>query len=297
MQAITSTQIWRGMGYGKLLQRTLFGAPKTVAIPDPANYDLNGAADSKELRKLALGLLFNVADEPLKSTAADSLDTVEKINGQGIFLKPSTATYPDSVFGEQMKRTQQLIQASADPSIDVNLETVMMDYGDWDNHTQMGPTPTPGDPNGEGMHNRMKDVFESMAAFYTDLKTHAPNANYTLAIVSEFGRRLTANGNAGVDHGKGLPMAIMGSSGVNGQNVFTMLSDNKTPGWAGLQAHSVLQTGSTTSYNLLDTIDYRRVLGEILEKRLGLTQAEVRGVFPGYDYGLFPETSSVGALL
>ena len=35
MNKVVSTQSWRGMGYSKILQRTLFGAPKTVAIPDP----------------------------------------------------------------------------------------------------------------------------------------------------------------------------------------------------------------------------------------------------------------------
>ena len=35
----------------------------------------------------------------------------------------------------------------------------------------------------------MKDLMESMAAFYTDLQTHAPTANWTFALMTEFGRR------------------------------------------------------------------------------------------------------------
>lgn len=304
MQAVTSTQPWRGMGYSKILQRTLFGAPKTIAIPDPMNFDLNGDPNTKDLRKLGLEFSYLFSDEPLKSAGADSLETVEKINNPLIFSKPSTSVYPPgSMFGGQLQKVQQLIQASADPTIDLCLETVMIDYGNWDNHTQMGPTPdTPANPSSEGMHNRMKDVWESLEAMYLDLQNHAPNANYTFVFMTEFGRRITANGSAGVDHGKGSLMAVMGNGGINGKNVFSMLpnpsgGDGVTPGWAGLQAHSELQSGAPNSYNLTDTIDYRRVLGEIMEKRVGLTPAEVRGAFPGYDYGLNPETMPVGALL
>lgn len=297
MQNFTSSQSWRGMGYSKLLQRTLFGAPKTVAIPDPMNYDLNGTASTIALRKLGIELLYKVSDEPLKSNAADSLDTVKKINNPAIFAKPSTAAYPvGSMFGAQLKKVQQLIQASADTNIDVCLETVMIDYGGWDNHVLMGPTPnTVANPSGEGMHNRMKDVFDSMAAMYADLKTHAPTANYTMVFMTEFGRRITANGSSGVDHGAGSLMAIMGSnhtaspSLIKGKNVYTMLpnpagGDGVTPGWAGLQTHSVLQGGATASYNLLKNIDYRRVLGELLDKRAGLDTTKVRNTFPGYIY-------------
>jgi uncharacterized protein (DUF1501 family) len=302
MGNVTSTQTWRGMGYSKILQRTLFGAPSTIAIPDPTNYDLNGEASSQLLRKYALEYLFNVADEPLKSTAANSLETLAKINDPAIFALPSTATYPASFFGAQLRNVQKLIQATASSSINVALETVMIDYGDWDNHNMMGPTPnTVANPSTEGMHNRMRDVFGSLKAFYTDLQTHAPTANYTVVLMTEFGRRISANANAGVDHGRGSLMAILGSGGVNGGNVYTMLppvsGGGVTPGWAGLSAHSELQDGSMTSHNLKVTIDYRRVLGEILEKRMSFTPAEVRSSFPGYDYGLYADTMPIGALI
>ena len=259
---------------------------------------------------MSLQYLFNVSDEPMKSAAADSLSTVDQINDPLIFQKPSTATYPaGSFFGAQLQNIQKLIQASADTSIPVNLETVMIDYGGWDNHANMGPTVnTPADPSNEEMHNRMKDLFESMNAFYTDLQTHEPNASYTFVVLTEFGRRITANGDAGVDHGKGSLMVVMGSSGINGQNVFTMLpnpsgGDGVTPGWNGLQAHSVVQSGTgpgtsfPASYNMLNTIDYRRVLGEILEKRLMLSPMDASDAFPGFGYGSGPEKNPIGALL
>jgi len=283
-----SPSLLRGFGWGKFLQRTLFGAPKTVAIPDPANYNLGGVPASEALRKLAVEYLYNVSDEPLKSTAANSLATLAEINATGIFTKPSTASYPNSPFGVQLKRLQQLIQASADPTIALNLETVMLDYGDWDNHINLGPQSM---ISGGGMYYRVKDVFAAIAAFHEDLKVHAPGANYTFVAMTEFGRRITANGDDGVDHGRGSLMWVFGPPGtVRGRNVYTMLpvvggGQGTVPGWAGLSAHAELQGGTANSYNVISNIDYRRVLGEIVEKRLLLTHSQIStGVFPSYPY-------------
>jgi len=301
MNASAPVSNLRGFGWGKFLPRTLFGAPKTVAIPDPTNYGLGGEVNSEALRKLAIEYLYNVSDEPLKTTAANSLATLTEINAAGIFTKPSTAGYPTSPFGTQMKRLQQLIQASADPAISLNLETVMLDYGNWDNHTELGPL---ANISTGGMYYRVKDVFSAMAGFHEDLALHAPGANYTFVVMSEFGRRITANGDDGVDHGRGSLMWVFGPPGtVNGRNVYTMLpvvggGAGVTPGWSGLQAHSELQGGSTTSHNLIANIDYRRVLGEIVEKRLMLTPTQIAmSVFPNYAYGSSPQTASLGVLV
>jgi uncharacterized protein (DUF1501 family) len=296
-----SNSLLRGFGWGKFLQRTLFGAPKTVAIPDPANYNLGGVSASEALRKLAIEYLYNVSDEPLRSTAANSLATLAEINATGIFTKPTTASYPNSPFGTQLKRLQQLIQASADPNIALNLETVMLDYGDWDNHTSLGAQST---TSGGGMYYRVQDVFTAIAAFHQDLQTHAPTANYTFVAMTEFGRRITANGDDGVDHGRGSLMWVFGPPGtVRGRNVYTMLpvaggGQGTTPGWSGLLAHSELQDGTTNSYNVISNIDYRRVVGEIVQKRLVLTGSQIStGVFPNFPYGSAPQFAALDLLV
>lgn len=304
MQPGTSTQAWRGMAYGKLLQRTLFGAPSTISIPDPTNYDLNGLSSSLALRKLGLEFLFNVSDDPLKTIAADSLETIDKLATSGIFPGPTPPqAYPATPFGTRMSNVAQLVRATADATIDVAVETVMLDYGDWDNHINIGPNPT-GSAATEQMHLRTKDVFDTLESFYLDMKSNASTANYTVVLMTEFGRRITANATAGVDHGKGSLMVVMGNLGVvDGGRVLTMLPNptpglgGVTPGWNGLASHNVLQDGTTNSYNLLDTIDYRRVLGEILEKRLGLSTSQVQACFPGYAYASTPDMAPIGVLL
>ena len=105
-------------------------------------------------------------------------------------------------------------------------------------------------------------------AFYTDMLDFADRV--TLVVVSEFGRRLRENENAGTDHGHGNMMMVLGGN-VNGGHVYT------SP-WPGLQT-GALDEG----VDLAITTDYRRVLSEILIRRLG--NAHLGAVFPGYrDY-------------
>lgn len=295
---------WRGMGYGKLLQRTLFGAPGTISIPDLADFDLNGSLSTASLRKLVLEGLYNVSDEPLKSAALNSLEIVDALNTPHLFDEPDPDLYPTSPFGQQMKRVQQLMCSTLPP-----LETIMLTYGGWDDHALLGPTPhTTANPSSENMHLRMKDLFDTLAVFYAEMQSQGPNTNYTLCFATEFGRRITANSNAGIDHGKGSLMGIMGSSGINGRKVFTMLPSHggggTTPGWNGLEAHSVLQSGTgmgtsyDASYNMRDTIDYRRVLGELFDRRLMFSTVQVDAVFPGYAYkSAQPDTHPIGVFL
>jgi uncharacterized protein (DUF1501 family) len=78
--------------------------------------------------------------------------------------------------------------------------------------------------------------------------------------LSEFGRRVAENGSGGVDHGYGNVSFVLGG-GVNGGSVYGT--------WPGL-ATDQLQAG-----DLKATTDYRSVLGEILEKRCGLSASTV----------------------
>ena len=78
--------------------------------------------------------------------------------------------------------------------------------------------------------------------------------------LSEFGRRVAENGSGGVDHGYGNVSFVMGG-GVNGGKVYGT--------WPGLTPAKLL------AGDLNATTDYRIVLGEILEKRCGITASTV----------------------
>jgi hypothetical protein len=84
--------------------------------------------------------------------------------------------------------------------------------------------------------------------------------------MSEFGRRLKENANHGTDHGHGNLMMVLGGM-VKGGKVYGT--------WPGL-ANNQLYDGA----DLAVTTDYRRVLSEILTRRLG--NPNLGAVFPGY---------------
>jgi len=76
-----------------------------------------------------------------------------------------------------------------------------------------------------------------------------------LGVMSEFGRRLKENANPGTDHGHGNAMFVLGGH-VNGGQVY-----GNWPGLANNQLYDHADLAVTT--------DYRRVLSEIVTKRLG----------------------------
>ncbi len=112
----------------------------------------------------------------------------------------------------------------------------------------------------------------------------------TIVAHSEFGRRLRENDDEGTDHGHGNLMLVAGGNvigGVHGQ-------------WPGLATHQLFDNA-----DLAVTTDFRRVLSEILIRRMGNNRLSV--VFPGYtDYqplgfvsgaDLTPDYSAAGSML
>jgi hypothetical protein len=84
--------------------------------------------------------------------------------------------------------------------------------------------------------------------------------------MSEFGRRLDENDDGGTDHGHGNLMFVLSGNaigGVHGQ-------------WPGLAPGQLFD-----SADLAVTTDFRRVLSEILVRRMGNNQLGY--VFPGYE--------------
>jgi uncharacterized protein (DUF1501 family) len=126
-------------------------------------------------------------------------------------------------------------------------------------HTAIGKV-----DNGE-MKNQLGELATTLAAFAADVGPAM--ADTTLVTMSEFGRRVQENSNAGADHGHGGVMLLIGGGLVGGQ------VHGKWPG---------LSAGALDHGDLAGPNDYRDVLGELLVRRMGV--GSVSDIFPGHQY-------------
>ena len=156
--------------------------------------------------------------------------------------------YPNGSFGEGLVATAAMIKA------DIGLECVELDIGGWDHHSAMGPV------NGT-LAGMLENLSGGLSALYSDLGRDMNRV--TVVVMSEFGRRVAENGSAGTDHGHGGAMFVLGGN-VNGGQVYTQ--------WPGLSP------GSLGNGDLPITTDYRDVLAEILQLRMGSSSLDV--IFP-----------------
>jgi uncharacterized protein (DUF1501 family) len=132
-----------------------------------------------------------------------------------------------------------------------------VDVGGWDTHVNQGGA------NGY-LANRIGELGRGLIAFKTAL---GPAWNDTLVIVvSEFGRTFRENGNRGTDHGHGSVYWVLGG-GVRGGRI------------AGPQVR-VNQANLFQDRDWPVLTDYRALIGGVLRKSHGLSQAQLAAIFP-----------------
>ncbi len=244
----------RGIGIANGLQKTLVGAPDTRPIAYPTNSPIGGWATTQAQRLSFMQGDYAGADDPLKSSALDAVNTVnllKSVNFTG-YKTANSAVYPNSSFGRALRSVAVLIKS------DVGLEAAQVDIGGWDTHSAQGAT------NG-AMRNLMQDFSNALGAFYADVV--ATGYTVTVVAISEFGRNVRENASLGTDHGRGTVMFAMGK-GIAGGRVLT--KNWKSLDRANLEAGQDLVVGT----------DYRDVLAEIVQRRLGNPNLGV--VFPGW---------------
>ena len=250
----------RALGLTSGLPRTLEGAPRTLPIPNPANFTIGGSGTTANARTQWLSQNHQTAPDPVAANALDSTNTIallQQINFSG-YRPANGAVYPPSSFGNALRSTAALIKA------DVGVEAIHAFNGGWDTHATQGPLPG---LDGGFMHNKMLDLSQSLAAFHADVIQGTTSYGVTVVIISEFGRNARENGDRGTDHGRGNVAFAMGRK-INGGRVLIN-------GWPGL-ARENLEAGQ----DLRVTLDHRDLLAEIVQNRLGNPNLNV--VFPDY---------------
>lgn len=256
VQPANPNAVLRAVGLSSGLPRSLVGGPGAIPVPDLDTFGLTGSASSRVVRTDALGDMYESVNAPLRTTAATTLATITLLDSINfVTYQPSGgAVYNVSDrLGYALKTSAALIKAQ------VGVEAITIDIDGWDTHSAQG--------NNTGtMFVLMNRVAAALAAFHTDLNASSASNGYVVAVVSEFGRTLAENGSQGTEHGHGNSMMLMGPSVAGGR----VLSQ-----WPGL-AEENLHDGA----DLKVTIDYRDILGEIIDRRLG--NPNLSTVFPGF---------------
>jgi uncharacterized protein (DUF1501 family) len=245
----------RGVGISTALQQTLVGGPLTIPVSNIAAFDLTGNGSTLAARRAALADMYAASGAPLAAVAATTIDTISLLDAISFetYVPANGATYPATNFGTAMKSAAALIKAQA------GVEAIAVDIGGWDTHNAQGNT-------GNGaLALLMSQLAGSMGAFYADMNG-SPNLGYTVVAMSEFGRRVSENASQGTDHGHGNAMLVMGTC-VTGGRVLA--------NWPGLAVPNRFE-----GLDLQVTTDYRDVLAEIVQRRLGNANLDV--VFPNH---------------
>ncbi len=246
----------RGLAIANGLPDTLAGAPSTLPIPDPGNFAIGGSDETGNARTNWLASEYFQGTEPLRSAALDATATfalLRSINING-YVPSNGVQYPTGYFGSSLRAAAALIKAN------IGVEAVQVDIDGWDTHTVE-------DPLAGQLYTLMREFSDAIGAFWADVLQGNGNYNVTLVAMSEFGRNVKQNGDAGTDHGRGGAMFVMGHK-INGGRVLTK-------DWKPLAIDN-LEDGQDVKV----TIDHRDVLAEIVRNRLGNNNLGM--IFPNY---------------
>lgn len=255
--------VLRGTGVGNYgLSKILQGGPKALPIPDLDNYVLTGNSATQTARMAWLNTAYNRVADPLKTNAANTQTTINLLNSINFagYAPAGGAVYPAGSFGYAIKSSAALIAAN------IGVEAIHIDIQGWDTHNNQGILVGT-------MANLMDSLAKGLAAFHADIFSRA--INVTVVVMSEFGRIVAQNGNAGTDHGHGNCMMFMGQNIVGGR-VLSKQSLNGAAGWPGLATGQLYQ-----NQDLMVTIDHRDLLAEVVAKRLN-NSGNLSTIFPGY---------------
>jgi uncharacterized protein (DUF1501 family) len=247
----------RAVAFSNVLPESLRGSTDAVVLQTLSDFRLAmpktmGITQAEEMQHILHEMYAQSRRHGVSQTAQDTLEVLRTLQrADPTRYQPARgAVYPDSDLGRGLKQVAALIKAQ------VGLEVACLDKGGWDTHVAQGSTTG-------WMAANLADLAQSLAAFATDMSDAM--RHIVLVAMTEFGRRVRENSGLGTDHGRAGVMLVLGGC-VRGGKVFAR--------WPGLEPYQLEEPG-----DLRVTTDYREVLAEVVQKRLG--NPNVARVFPG----------------
>ena len=246
---------FRAISLGPALPRILTGQERAVAVNNINDFGVGGRnPNAAPIANTFEAMYDHSSDSVLQGTGQETFDAVKMLkSADPAKYKPAPgADYPRGRFGDSLRQLAQLIKAN------LGVQVAFADIGGWDHHVNEGGT------QGQ-IANVLREFSQSLSAFWIDLGDLTDDT--VIVTMSEFGRTARENGNRGTDHGHANVMFVMGGP-VKGGKVYGQ--------WPGLD-QSQLYEGR----DLALTTDFRRVIGEAIDRHLG--NDKLAQVFPEFD--------------
>lgn len=233
--------------------------PYVLTMNDPGAFSIGSNAHWSWNERLAeqIPMLYTGAST-LETAGAQAITAAQIIAAEDFssYVPSGGATYPAHYLGDQFRMLAQIIK------LDVGLRVGALDFGGWDTHVDQGD-----DGAGYFAAELVAPLAQSLYAFMADLSASGDLGQRTTVVVqTEFSRRLRQNAGGGTDHGSATDTLIIGES-VNGGAFYG--------DWPGLGSNELFE-----GQDILVTTDYRRVLSEVLIRRL--ENPYLGTIFPGY---------------
>jgi uncharacterized protein (DUF1501 family) len=245
-----AAQVFSGVAVGQNVPASLNSATQAVAFENKDRVLLRNINIDRADQLAALRSLHQDSGRLWSAAARSSIDASLQVEGVTTI---SAVAYPNTTLGNRFKLLAQLIKGG------LPIRTANIDFdGHLDVHAAAGSLTGV-------MPDNFKNMADSIQAFKADLGPLWTKT--TVVTVTEFGRRVAENAQAGLDHGWGSVMFVMGGS-VNGGKIVAK--------WPGL-ASNQLSEG-----DLPVTTDYRSVLTEVMTVRGGVSAVAMKQIFPNF---------------
>jgi uncharacterized protein (DUF1501 family) len=251
----------RAVALGNQVPRTLRGEHEVIAIGNAQQFKIGNEDTASILRNM-----YSLSpDAPFRRTGTDAFEAMKMLASIGVGAPEAAGEGPGMPggqggrprygqggdLGRSLQELARLIKA------DAGVEAAFAEIGGWDHH---------GNEN-QQLANLLRQFSSAIAAFSDDMGDRMQDI--VLVTMSEFGRTVEENGNAGTDHGHGSMMMVLGGA-VQGGKIYGK--------WPGLEKEQLYE-----GRDLAVTTDFRAVLSELVRGHLG--QNDLSAVFPGFQPG------------